>query len=109
MDFPFKPQHVVHRLGGKIVVVHGLRHQVNKPRDGRSLDAWWYVGDVEWFDGTKSTNHQIDPPMLCFDGERKDWDALSDAMMDYLREHGEWRRSKPEGWYAHDRKVSRAA
>jgi hypothetical protein len=111
MNFPFKPKHLLHRHGGRITAIYSMRHQVNKPRDGRSLDGWWYIGDVEWSDGTKSAMHPIDPPCLCYEDDAGHAEVvqLGDAMMNYLREHGEWRRAKPEGWYANDRKVRRAA
>jgi hypothetical protein len=105
LELPFNPQHLVHRHGGKITAIHSMRHQANKARDGRSLDGWWYVGDVEWHDGTKSTNHPIDPHCLCYetDAGREEVGALSELMMEYLAEHGEWcdSKSKHEGWYAY--------
>lgn len=113
MQFPFKPQHIVHRHGGKIVEIKSMTHQVNKPSGGYSMDGWWFVGDVEWSDGTKSVNHPIDPPMLCIDGDndagRQEVSALREAMMGYLRDNGEWREAKPQGWYANNRKNRRTA
>ena len=112
MELPYKPTNVLHRHGGKITEVTEIRHQIGKPRDGYSTDAWYFMGKVEWRDGSGSDKlHPIDVPCLCSDtdagmAEIRDLSAL---VMDYLREHGEWRESKPEGWYAHRSEKRRAA
>lgn len=105
MQFPFKPTAVFHKHGGRILEVTGIAHQVEKPRNGYSQDAWWFVGRVEWSDGSGSPDklHPIDAPMLCADTPEghAEINAMGDLMMAYLREHGEWRDAKPRGWYAH--------
>jgi hypothetical protein len=114
MQLPYKPTNVFHRHGGKITEVTEIRHQTEKPSDGYSRDAWYFMGRVQWDDGSGSDDrlHPIDPPMLCSDTPEghAEISALGDVMMKYLSGHGEWSKSKPhQGWYAHDRKQRRAA
>jgi hypothetical protein len=114
MQLPYKPTNVLHRHGGKILELTEIRHQTDKPSGGYSRDAWYFMGRVQWGDGKGDTNrlHPIDVPCLCSDTEEgmNEIRAISDLVMDYLHEHGEWCEGKPhEGWYAHDRKQRRAA
>ena len=105
IQLPFVPTDVLHRHGGRILEITGIKHQVDRPRDGRSMDAWYFVGRVRWGDGSgdESKPSPIDAQMLCTDTEagKADILALSSLMSDYLAKHGEWRKTKPEGWYAH--------
>jgi len=107
MKLPYKPTNVYHRHGGAILEVTSIRHQTDKPRDGRSRDAWYFMGRVKWRDGSgdESKLHPIDAPMMCADTDEGHAEirGLSELMMEYLREHGDWcgRGSKHEGWYAH--------
>lgn len=105
MQFPYTPKtEISHKLGGKIVSVHGIKHQECKPRDGRSLDAWWFECDVLWADTGTVSRSPVEPFKLCAgDGAANpDLTALSEAMNDYLLKHGEWCDSgKHQGWYAH--------
>lgn len=113
MKLPYTPVNVLHRHGGKILEITGIKHQVDKPRDGRSMDSWWFVGRVKWEDGSGSEAKEspIDVPMLCSDTESgmDEIRGLSDLMMDYLKTHGEWHEhGKHEGWYAHRKERSPA-
>lgn len=106
MNFPYTPQtELMHYSGGKIVTVYGMTHQACKARDGRSLDGWWFDCDVQWVDTGKVSRSPVEPFKMCADegGKNADIQALSAAMAEYLREHGEWcdSKSKHEGWYAH--------
>jgi hypothetical protein len=106
MNFPVKTVGILHRSGGTIVQITGIGHQVSKPREGRSWDIWFYKGDVKWDDGGESLNLEIPPFALHVEPEgRAQYEALSDAMMEYLNKHGKWcdRESKHEGWYANVR------
>lgn len=82
-----------------------------KPRGGHSQDQWYFVGAVEWFDGSGKgrTDQPIDMPMLCSDTDEgaAEIKELSALMSDYLAEHGDWCEGKPhEGWYAHRKVVA---
>jgi hypothetical protein len=108
MKLPYKPINVLHRHGGKILELTEIRHQTEKPSGGYSRDAWYFMGRVQWDDGSGTGDklHPIDMAMLCSDTQegQQEINGLSDLMMAYLKANGEWRESKPQGWYAHDRK-----
>jgi hypothetical protein len=112
MQLPYTPTNVLHRHGGRILEIVGIKHQTDKPRDGYSSDAWYFTGRVKWNDGSgdESKPQPIDAPMLCSDTEQgaAEIRELSDLMMVYLREHGTWcdAKSKHEGWYAHRKVVA---
>ena len=107
VTFPFKPQHAACRLG-KIVEITGIAHTIDRPQMGYSRDYWYYLGQVEWSDTGKTSepNRHIYPYDLWADTPEgfSEINDLSETMMGYLHEHGEWRKTKPEGWYANKRK-----
>ncbi|TFH43362.1 MAG: hypothetical protein E4H01_12155 [Lysobacterales bacterium] len=107
MKFPYEPAHINHKAGGKITLITGIGHALDKPQDGRSRDYWYFRGNVNWRDGTKSVNTEIAPPAVCYSDAagKPAVDLLMAALNDYLLANGEWCR---EGWYA-ARKVKRAA
>jgi hypothetical protein len=111
MQFPYTPKtNISHTWGGKIVAVHGIKHQECKPRDGRSLDGWWFECDVLWDDG-KVSRSPVEPFKMAAEegGQNADLRVLFKALDEYLAENGKWYDSKPhEGWYAH-RKAKAAA
>ena len=114
MQFPFEPKAVEHKHGGKIVRITGIGHGTEKPRDGMSRDYWHFYGDVRFADAGKvSAGLEIAPWALCQDSEegRAEIVLLMAAMNEYLAEHGQWcdSKSKHEGWYANERKISRRA
>ena len=106
MQLPYKPTNVLlHRHGGKILEITEMRHQMDKPSGGYSRDSWYFMGRVQWEDGSGSTDKlsPIDVPMLCAETEsgRQEINALCGLMMDYLGKHGEWSdEGKHKGWYA---------
>lgn len=113
MQLPVDLKNVFHKHGGRIVRITKFTHETAKPKEGRSRDIWFFIGDVEWFSrgeqkGGKSTDLEIMPYSLCYENEkdRAEVDQLINHMNEYLREHGEWcgPESKHEGWYANDRK-----
>lgn len=107
IQLPYTPTNVCHRHGGTVLEITGIKHQTDKPRDGRSMDAWYFIGRVSWDDasGDTKTTVPIDVPMLCSDTDAglAEIHDLTEVMMAYLREHGEWcdSKSKHEGWFAH--------
>jgi hypothetical protein len=104
----FKLQHVHHRHGGRITRITEIKHETAKPKGGRSQDTWFFVGDVEWDDGTKSLNTEIAPWALAQDGDagHQEISGLLRAMNTYLAANGQWchESSRHEGWYANERK-----
>lgn len=113
MKLPVELKHTMHKHGGRIVRITAIGHEANKPQDGYSRDGWWFVGDVDWFDGTKSDGIEIAPWAACYDeGNRTEVDALGDLLMEYLLANGDWYgpKSGHQGWYANERpKVRRRA
>lgn len=80
---------VEHKAGGKVLRITGIGHETARPQDGRSQDVWFYLGDVKWFDGSRSLALEISPNHLCNPGP--ELDALGEALSDYLLAFGEWR------------------
>ena len=114
MDFPVTLKNTFHKHGGRIISVSGIAHEANPPKQGYSRDTWWYIGDVDWNDGTKSDNLEIAPWAVCYldENQREEVLALSEALSDYLSHNGTWcgHESKHQGWYANERpKVRRRA
>ena len=106
LRFPYCPVDVSHRHGGTITQVDGIGHAVGTPRDGRSTDTWFFVGNVQWDDGGTSTGTEIAPFLLtCGAAGKPAVDALLEAMNAYLLANGTWcgRDTRHEGWYATNR------
>lgn len=106
MKLPYAPLDLHHRHGGVILEIVGIKHQMEKPREGRSCDQWWFTGRVKWRDGSGNTTklHPLDAQMLCSDTPRGQEEIirLCALLSDYLAEHGAWYKKGPhEGWYAH--------
>jgi hypothetical protein len=104
-----KLNHTNHRHGGKITRVTGINHETARPQYGRSQDFWFFIGDVEWDDGTKSADTEIAPWALAqYDGTedgRQEIENLLRVMNAYLDANGEWHhQGKHQGWYATKRK-----
>lgn len=112
MDYPATLQHVNHKNGGKIVTITGIHHDTAPPKHGRSQDVWFFKGDIEWRDGTRSTGLEIPPYAVCYVGEenRAELDELLADLNTYLLDHGDWCESetKHSGWYARDRPAPKA-
>lgn len=104
MKLPYTPANVLHRHGGKVTKITRIKIQMERPSGGHSQDCWYFIGAVEWFDGSGCEDHPIDMRCLCADTPEgmEEIRGLSDLMMAYLADHGEWCDGKPhEGWYAH--------
>ncbi|MEO6588959.1 MAG: hypothetical protein ABIP06_06495 [Pyrinomonadaceae bacterium] len=108
MQFPYIPKRIFVR-GGKLVEITGISHTLDRPQDGYSRDYWYYLGRTQWSDNGKTDEkpRHVYPYDLCYDEDaevesKAEINALSKAMMDYLRKHGTWcdGKSKHEGWYA---------
>lgn len=86
-------QHVTHKHGGKIVDVYSVGHETHK-----GVADWFFLGKVEWSDGTVSEGARIAPWALCADQKNADAqseiNALLEAMNSYLRKHGAWHEPK---------------
>lgn len=110
IQLPYSPTFISHRHGGTVLEITGIAHRIEKSRGGRSMDTWHFIGRVSWDEGYESTEHPIDPALLCSPSEvgQKEIGELSDAMMAYLGEHGDWCDSKSghQGWYAHRKQKS---
>jgi hypothetical protein len=113
MRFPFTPTtDLQHKWGGKIMLVHGIKHQAVTPKDGRSLDGWWFDCDVLWDDTGKVSRGPVESFKLCAEdgGRNPDIRALDAAMMDYLKANARHcgERTKHEGWYFNERRAKAA-
>jgi hypothetical protein len=100
-------QHVLHRHGGRVLRIQEIGHQTRKPKEGRSRDHWYFLGDVMWDDGKTTLGLEISPTCLVYEGEdRREVDELIEALNEYLAQHGQWcdGQTLHEGWYANDRK-----
>lgn len=103
VNFPIRPTTLDHKFGGKIVEIHGIGHNEQRPKEGYSRDYWFFVADVEWRDGSKSEKTEVEPFKVCCDEPRTNDElkTVMKAMDEYLAERGEWRDAKPQGWLAH--------
>ena len=77
-----KPQHVFHRIGGRVVEVVGIKRQ--------GYDSW-FVGRVAWDDGSGDpmSLHPIDAAALCTD--TPEGQAEITVLLERLRTHTEVR------------------
>lgn len=103
---PFRPQHLTTRAGGTVLEVTGCGHTIETAANGFSRDDWHVVCRVTYPDSNDVATHEFHPSQILYDGAfdgpgHAESCALSDAMMDYLRRHGEWKDGKVRGWVAH--------
>jgi hypothetical protein len=104
MQFPYSPKHLQHNSGSRITAIHALFHEQYPPIDGRSQDMWGATCQIEWRDTGKVSEANVFMVNIGYDGTPEghaEFCTLSALMVKYLTENGEWRDSKPEGWYAH--------
>lgn len=108
MTLPVELKHTHHKHGGRIVRIEKIAHEIAKPKDGRSRDIWFFIGDVAWPDGGESKGHEIAPWALAYgddqEAAQEEINQLSQLLTEYLLANGEWHKDGPhEGWYATDR------
>lgn len=86
-------KHLRHKHGGRITALHAVGHDTHK-----KVAEWFYEGDVEWDDGSKSYATQIPPWALCHgpsvDASLPELNEVSEALNRYLADHGEWHDTK---------------
>lgn len=87
---------IYHRGGGTITSVSAIAHSTE-----RKVASWFFVGSVEWRDGSKSENIGIMPNAICYDPEATDAaegkariDELMRALNAYLEANGTWHDTK---------------
>jgi hypothetical protein len=102
--WPWKPKHLLSRIGGRIETIKGIGHSHND---------WWVVCDVSYPDGGSNKALQLHPGQLCYDGESpeaKEGHAevcrLGEIVMAYLHEFGDW--DERGRWKAKKRKARAA-
>jgi hypothetical protein len=109
ITFPFQPKAVFTKSGGTVIEIQGIEHKVDRPQMGHSRDYWYYLATIKWSDTGKTSEpgRHLYPYDMCTDTPEGhiEINALSEAMMDYLREHGTWKQdAAPRGWTATKRK-----
>jgi hypothetical protein len=84
---------LMHKHGGTILSLHAIAHETHK-----GVADWFFVGHVQWDDGTESPDARIAPYQLCCDAD----DAAADttirramrALVNYLGDAGDWHDAK---------------
>ncbi len=85
-----KPKHLFHKMGGRIVEIHGVGH-----RTLEKVPYWFFLCDVKW-DDTGKTREGIEvlPDRLCADQSipeaTAELDEAMKALNEHLRTHGKW-------------------
>ena len=77
-----------HAHGGTITAVTHIGHQTQ-----RGVADWFFVGDVNWQDGSQSTGIQIGPGDLCHCNEnaaKQEVHRLLALLNNYLAASGNW-------------------
>lgn len=92
-----KIRHLTHRHGGTITDLFAIRHGLTR----RGQAEWFFIGRVEWSDGSTSERVEIYPICVCRDDENPEANAESDAVFakltEYLNARGEW-VARGSGW-----------
>lgn len=88
---------ILHRHGGRITAVTAIAHATE-----RKVAHWYFVGNVEWDDGSKGNGHEISPVCLCHDGTVEglhEVRLILDRLKFYLMREGRWHESRtaPDG------------
>jgi hypothetical protein len=85
-----------HKHGGRITDISEVGHDTYK-----GVAEWFYVGTVEWSDGSKSMNMRIAPYAVCYDHDvieaRQEYDHVSDVLTEYLGTQGKWHERTTRG------------
>lgn len=88
-----KINHLRHKHGGIIRNIHYIGHEIVK-----GVADWYFVGDVDWDDGTKSNKLQIAPWAVCRIEDTVDavteCNAVFERMSEYLTKKGNWHDTK---------------
>lgn len=86
-------KHLMHRNGGRITEVSAIAHSTHK-----GVAYWFFIGNVDWRDGSKSIDAEISPSCLVRDEDddigRREVDDLLRQMNAYLATVGEWHDQK---------------
>jgi len=78
---------LMHRNGGTITA---LTHVAHGTYGG--VASWFFIGNVEWQDGSKSENREIYPNHIC--GEPEEVNPLMAKLNQYLEDAGTWHDAK---------------
>lgn len=81
-----------HRHGGTITAVHAIGHDTHK-----GVADWFFVGDVQWLDGSSSKRLRIAPFALGHNSTpagEAECNRLHGLLTDYLRDVGTWHDAK---------------
>jgi len=88
-----KTQYLQHANGGTIKEIFCVGHETYK-----GVADWFYMGSVEWSDGTKSANATIAPWALCCDQEnplaKAELNTVTAILKRYLDNAGTWHEPK---------------
>lgn len=86
-----------HRHGGRILSLDSIKHERNGLRGRLAGYCWYFMGTIQWSDGSRSDAATIPPTMLCADkpeGNAELGHALH-CLNQYLATRGAW---EPCGW-----------
>jgi hypothetical protein len=83
---------LLHRSGGTITAVRAIGHDTY-----RRVSDWFFIGRVEWHDGSVSESVRITPTGLCHDDSEASQARVRDLMRqlsEYLEVAGSWHGMK---------------
>lgn len=83
---------LTHRHGGIVTQVTHVGHETHG-----SVADWFFIGNVDWSDGSASKAVHIPPFALCHDGTEEGRELCNDLhgrMSDYLARVGTWHDMK---------------
>ena len=86
------PKGLAHAHGGVITAVASVGHETYK-----GVASWFFTGDIEWSDGTKSKASPIAPHALGHDGTEEGaalYNAMHSTLAAYLGRTGNWHDTK---------------
>src|SRR3990167_1158333 len=82
-------KHLLHKNGGRVTTVRSVGH-----RTWEKVQYWFYLCDVTWDDGSKSSGIEVMPDRLCADQSNPEAMAeinkVSEKLNEHLHEHGTW-------------------
>lgn len=87
-----EPARLKHRHGGDIVKVVAVGHETHG-----GVAEWYFIGEVQWSDGTTSKDTQIAPFCLGHDSTPEGQalcNEMHGALAQYLGDVGEWHDQK---------------